>query len=41
MQDGLDDKIDTLTVMMSKLAANDEGTSSSNLRYFKVKEETK
>ena len=27
MQDGVEEKIDTLTVMMSKLAANNEGTN--------------
>ena len=41
MQDGLEDKIDRLTVMMSKLAANEEGANSLNLRYIKIKEEVK
>ena len=40
-QDGLEEKIDRLTVMMSKLAANDEGTNSLNLRYFRAKEESR
>ena len=37
-QDGLEDKIDRLTVMMSKSAANDDGTNSSSLKYIKTKE---
>ena len=42
MQDGLEEKIDRLTVMMSKLMAKDDGQiNSSSLRCFKAKEEDK
>ena len=40
MQDGLEEKIDRLTEMLSKLTAKEDGTNkSSNLRYSKAKEE--
>ena len=40
-QDRLEDKIDRLTVMMSKLAANNNETNSLNQKYIKVKGEAK
>ena len=41
MQNGLEDKIERLTVMMSKLAANGDGANSSNLRHINKKGEVK
>ena len=40
-QEGSEDKIDRLTVLISRLATDEEGTNSLNLRYIKVIEEAK
>ena len=40
-QGGLEEKIDRLRFMMSKLAANDEQTNSLNQKYIKAKGDSK